>query len=442
VLRALFTLFFLIPVNITADALLSSPKLTLNSQGERVIEFKIQNSRISDDDILLKEYKSDEPLNQTYVAYTLLEDFSNYKTYSIVLSNSYDANYFNFKLVIKNELAKDIFIFLPSKINSSLQKNVPSKPLKQNIENTRKSNEETITIQPTISENIVDEKIDETAKVVKASEITTMWSIASNIQKESSDISIYQIMWSIYLGNKDAFIDGNINLVRNDRDLMIPSFAVMSGTSDSEARASILAMNESYSLSIAPTIKSLLVLTAPKIKESPKEVIKEVVEDQEVTNIDLNDDLQDPKSIIEQNTKTLEMVVESKIVEDLLQETKNIDNSESQEFNLTDLLFVAFVSILSGVLIALIYIQLKSRQSKKIDYDFEEAKDNSSSIQGLPKGLSIENNKDEQQLDLAVTYFEMGDLENSKSILDEIIRSSDNDKLKQDAQNLLDKFTK
>ena len=441
-LRALFTLFFLIPVNITADALLSSPKLTLNSQGERVIEFKIQNSRISDDDLLLKEYKSDEPLNQTYIAYTLLEDFSNYKTYSIVLSNSYDANYFNFKLVIKNELAKDIFIFLPSKINSSLQKNVPSKPLKQNIENTRKSNEETITIQPTISENIVDEKIDETAKVVKASEITTMWSIASNIQKESSDISIYQIMWSIYLGNKDAFIDGNINLVRNDRDLMIPSFAVMSGTSDSEARASILAMNESYSLSIAPTIKSLLVLTAPKIKESPKEVIKEVVEDQEVTNIDLNDDLQDPKSIIEQNTKTLEMVVESKIAEDLLQETKNIDNSESQEFNLTDLLFVAFVSILSGVLIALIYIQLKSRQSKKIDYDFEEAKDNSSSIQGLPKGLSIENNKDEQQLDLAVTYFEMGDLENSKSILDEIIRSSDNDKLKQDAQNLLDKFTK
>ena len=390
----------------------------------------------------LKEYKSDEPLNQTYIAYTLLEDFSNYKTYSIVLSNSYDANYFNFKLVIKNELAKDIFIFLPSKINSSLQKNVPSKPLKQNIENTRKSNEETITIQPSISENIVDEKIDETAKVVKASEITTMWSIASNIQKESSDISIYQIMWSIYLGNKDAFIDGNINLVRNDRDLMIPSFIVMSGTSDSEARASILAMNESYSLSIAPTIKSLLVLTAPKIKESPKEVIKEVVEDQEVTNIDLNDDLQDPKSIIEQNTKTLEMVVESKIAEDLLQETKNIDNSESQEFNLTDLLFVAFVSILSGVLIALIYIQLKSRQSKKIDYDFEEAKDNSSSIQGLPKGLSIENNKDEQQLDLAVTYFEMGDLENSKSILDEIIRSSDNDKLKQDAQNLLDKFTK
>jgi len=442
VLRALFTLFFLIPVNITADALLSSPKLTLNSQGERVIEFKIQNSRISDDDILLKEYKSDEPLNQTYVAYTLLEDFSNYKTYSIVLSNSYDANYFNFKLVIKNELAKDIFIFLPSKINSSLQKNVPSKPLKQNIENTRKSNEETITIQPTISENIVDEKIDETAKIIKASEITTMWSIASNIQKESSDISIYQIMWSIYLGNKDAFIDGNINLVRNDRDLMIPSFAIMSGTSDSEARASILAMNESYSLSIAPTIKSLLVLTAPKIKESPKEVIKEVVEDQEVTNIDLNDDLQDPKSIIEQNTKTLEMVVESKIAKDLLQETKNIDNSESQEFNLTDLLFVAFVSILSGVLIALIYIQLKSRQSKKIDYDFEEAKDNSSSIQGLPKGLSIENNKDEQQLDLAVTYFEMGDLENSKSILDEIIRSSDNDKLKQDAQNLLDKFTK
>jgi FimV-like protein len=106
-----------------------------------------------------------------------------------------------------------------------------------------------------------------------------------------------------------------------------------------------------------------------------------------------------------------------------------------------DLLFVAFVSILSGILIALIYIQLKSRQTKKIDYDFDEAPYTSLSVAGLPKGLSITNNEEEQQLDLAVTYFEMGDLENSKSILDDLIKSTDSDKIKNNAKALLDKFS-
>jgi FimV-like protein len=106
-----------------------------------------------------------------------------------------------------------------------------------------------------------------------------------------------------------------------------------------------------------------------------------------------------------------------------------------------DLLFVAFVSILSGILIALIYIQLKSRKSKKIDYDFDEALDNSSSIEGLPKGLSIKNNEEEQQFDLAVTYFEMGDFKNSKSILEDLIKSTDSEGIKNNAQALLDKFS-
>ena len=55
--------------------------------------------------------------------------------------------------------------------------------------------------------------------------------LASNIKTDMSDASIYQIMWSIYLGNKDAFIDGNINLVRNDKDLIIPSYSSISETS-------------------------------------------------------------------------------------------------------------------------------------------------------------------------------------------------------------------
>jgi len=201
-------------------------------------------------------------------------------------------------------------------------------------------------------------------------------------------------------------------------------------------------MNESYSLSIAPAVKSLLVLTAPKIIEAPKQTVKEIVDEDDAKQLDINnEELNDPADIIKNNTKTLEMAFESKVAEELVKETEDIKSVDVQEFGLMDLLFVAFVSILSGILIALIYIQLKSRQTKKIDYDFDEAPDTSSSVAGLPKGLSITNNEEEQQLDLAVTYFEMGDLENSKSILDELIKSTQSDKIKNEAKTLLDKFS-
>ena len=433
-LRVFVLSLILLPLNIVADAFLSSPKLSLNSQGERVIEFKIQSARISDEDIILKEYKSNELLNQENISYTLLEDFSSYKTYSIVLNNSYDGNYFNFKLVIEDQISKDIFIFLPSKLDSSSKKPKPTQAYKPAI--IEQSNDVPMEILPAAKE------IKKELRVIKAKEISTMWSLATNIKTDMSDASIYQIMWSIYLGNKDAFIDGNINLVRNDKDLIIPSYSSISETSHTEAKASILAMNESYSLSIAPAVKSLLVLTAPKIIEAPEQKVKEIVDEDEAKQLDINnEELNDPAGIIKNNTKTLEMAFESKVAKELIKETEDIKPVDVQEFGLMDLLFVAFVSILSGILIALIYIQLKSRQTKKIDYDFDEAPDTSSSVAGLPKGLSIRNNEEEQQLDLAVTYFEMGDLENSKSILDELMKSTQSDKIKNDAKTLLDKFS-
>ena len=67
-LRVIALSLIFLPLNIVADAFLSSPKLSLNTQGERVIEFKIQSSRISDKDIILKEYKSNEPLNKENIS--------------------------------------------------------------------------------------------------------------------------------------------------------------------------------------------------------------------------------------------------------------------------------------------------------------------------------------------------------------------------------------
>ena len=427
-----FLLTFIFSINIIGDTLLSSPSLKLNSNDQRVVTFRIQGSSIKDDDIFLQEYKSDELLKQDDISYTLLEDFSSYQTFSIVLENSYNEDYFSFKLVIKDEIAKDIFIFLPSKI-----KNAPKKPQPTKIYQPVR-----LPIKDKFEEVIEMSPPKETPNLIKADDITTMWSMASSIKKETSDTSIYQIMWSIYLGNKNAFIDGNINLVRKDMDLVIPSFATMKMTSQADAKESILAMNSSFSSNFEPAVKSLLTLTAPKIiKQEKIEAVAEDIEKEDKNIINFNDDqVSDPKKFIESNTKQFEMAVESKTLDKLIEVTEEQEDKSGSGFGVSDLLFVAVVSVLSGVLIALIYIQLNPAKKKSISYDFDEATDSLSSVDGLPKGLSIKNNHDEQQLDLAITYFEMQDYRNSKTILDDIIKITEDNNIKSSAESLLAKI--
>lgn len=438
-LKLILFLIFSFSVNVFADINLSSPKLSLNQSGERVIEFKIQDGKIEDSDIFLNEYKSDEALKNDYISYTLLENFNSYQLFSIILKNEYESNYFSFKLILKDNLAKDIFIFLPSKINNTINQNEQArvyKPQPQKIKTQIKE-------QNSEQEKVKPKNIAKKNTVIKASEISTIWSIASNIQKEETNASIYQIMWSIYLGNKDAFIDENINLVRKDKDLIIPSSSKIASTSDSEARSSILAMNKSYSLSIAPGLKSLLVLTAPKIEEKPKPIessYTDIREKKEAIN-QKNEITDDPRDFVEQNTKQLEVALESRVVRDLSEKVESIEEIKTvNNFGIRELLFVAIISILSGILIALIYIQLQSRRIKNIQYDFEEAADTKESVRGLPKGLSIKNNEEEQQLDLANTYFEMNDIENCRNILNDLIKNTSNLEIKMSAQNLLEKL--
>ena len=55
--------------------------------------------------------------------------------------------------------------------------------------------------------------------------------MAKAIKGNNDDVSIYQVMWSLYLGNKEAFINENINLVRKDIDIMVPSISDISDVS-------------------------------------------------------------------------------------------------------------------------------------------------------------------------------------------------------------------
>ena len=423
----LFISGFLI-FNAHADISISSPKLKFNNQDERIIEFRINDEKIQDDDIVIKAYKSDDILEYQDFAYLILKNYEDYQILEIIIDNKFEENYFSFRIEISNEVSKDIFVFLPSRLIDSEQKVT---------KNTIEKNSSQLVYEKKLIPEISEEPTKDAEQIINADEITTMWSLASQF-KEETNASIYQIMWSIYLGNKNAFIKDNINLIRNDIDIIIPTSSQMTSVSDDEARSSILKMNKSFSIDFAPAAKSLLVLTAPKIQSQSEKINTDEKQDEKI-KIDLSqENAVDAKSFIEKNTKTLVMDLENDPISNLIEESKNKPNEISDTgLSRFDLLFVAIISVLSGILIALIYIQLKSKKDNKIKYDFIEAADNDSKIDGLPKGLSIENNHDEQQIDLAYTYYEMGNYEDAVKILNQIIKTSKITSIKTKADDLL-----
>ena len=435
-LRYFFLFSTLLSFNLIADIFLSSPKIKVNDQNQRIIEFRIEKETIRDGDIVINEYKTKDPINETFIEYTLINNFGNFQTFSIVLANEYQEDYFSFNIVIKESFSKDIFIFLPSKIRSS---NV--------ITNTQMPNKQTASIKANIknddNENIKDSKSkNKTAEIFKSGDITTVWSMAETIKGNNKNISIYQVMWSIYLGNRDAFIDDNINLIRKDIDILIPSFAEIEKISYQIARDSIFEMNNSFADRLKAASKSLLVLTAPK-------VIKDVAENQDTNpkienkkQIDFSDPI-DPKNLIEQNTKEIRLAVDNQMLNELTAVAGEVTQQNQEQFEIFDLIFISLISLASGILLALIFIQVrKMRPSEEINYDFDEAEDYGSSLSSLPPDLSIKNDEDQQQFDLAVTYFEMNDKDNAKSLLENLVQTTSNDEIKKSAKNLLDKVEK
>ena len=435
-LRYFFLFSTLLSFNLIADIFLSSPKIKVNDQNQRIIEFRIEKETIRDGDIVINEYKTKDPINDTFIEYTLINDFGNFQTFSIVLANEYQEDYFSFNIAIKESFSKDIFIFLPSKVRSS---NV--------ITNTQMPTKQTASIKANIknndNENIKESKSkNKTVEIFKSGDITTVWSMAETIKGNNKNISIYQVMWSIYLGNRDAFIDDNINLIRKDIDILIPSFAEIEKISYQIARDSIFEMNNSFADRLKSASKSLLVLTAPK-------VIKDVTEKQDMNpnnenkkQIDFSDSI-DPKSLIEQNTKEIRLAVDNQMLDELTAVPGEVTQQNQDQFEIFDLIFISLISLASGILLALIFIQVrKMRPSEEINYDFDEAEDDGSSLSSLPPDLSIKNDEDQQQFDLAVTYFEMNDKDNAKSLLENLVQTTHNDEIKKSAKNLLDKVEK
>ena len=455
-LRYLFLLSLIFSLNAYSDVFLSSPKIKLNAQNQRVIEFRIENERINDGDITLNEYKTNNPIDESFIEYTLINDFGNYHTFTIVLDDEYLEDYFSFKILIKENFAKDIFIYLPSKVRSTFNNPEPYKPERVSSETTfsLSKNQNAVSkkleeVEPDIliedkEENIVLNKTEQIEPeiqqndIFKSSEITTVWSMAEKIKGQNENISIYQVMWSIYLGNRKAFLNDNINLIRADLDISIPSLNDIESISFQIAKESILDMNESYASRLQSATKSLLVLTAPNVIEDINDGKEVELKTEDQNQIDFENKT-DPEILIEQNTKQIRLEVENEILDELT-ELKQTITEVDNKFQTFDLIFISLISLASGVLLALIFIQIRNmRTSKEIQYDFEEASDDKSSLTTLPSDLSIKNDIDQQQFDLAVTYYEMSDKENALALLKNLIQTTKNSEIREASEDLLEK---
>ena len=455
-LRYLFLLSLIFSLNAYSDVFLSSPKIKLNAQNQRVIEFRIENERINDGDITLNEYKTNNPIDESFIEYTLINDFGNYHTFTIVLDDKYLEDYFSFKILIKENFAKDIFIYLPSKVRSTFNNPEPYKPERVSSETTfsLSKNQNAVSkkleqVEPDIliedkEENIVLNKTEQIEPeiqqndIFKSSEITTVWSMAEKIKGQNENISIYQVMWSIYLGNRKAFLNDNINLIRADLDISIPSLNDIESISFQIAKESILDMNESYASRLQSATKSLLVLTAPNVIEDINDGKEVELKTEDQNQIDFENKI-DPEILIEQNTKQIRLEVENEILDELT-ELKQTITEVDNKFQTFDLIFISLISLASGVLLALIFIQIRNmRSSKEIQYDFEEASDEKSSLTTLPSDLSIKNDIDQQQFDLAVTYYEMSDKENAVALLKNLIQTTKNSEIREASEDLLEK---
>ena len=455
-LRYLFLLSLVFSLNAFSDVFLSSPKIKLNAQNQRVIEFRIENERINDGDITLNEYKTNNPIDESFIEYTLINDFGNYHIFTIVLDDEYLEDYFSFKILIKENFAKDIFIYLPSKVRSTFNNPEPYKPERVSSETTfsLSKNQNAVSkkleqVEPDIliedkEENIVLNKTEQIEPeiqqndIFKSSEITTVWSMAEKIKGQNENISIYQVMWSIYLGNRKAFLNDNINLIRADLDISIPSLNDIESISFQIAKESILDMNESYASRLQSATKSLLVLTAPNVIEDINDGKEVELKTEDQNQIDFENKT-DPEILIEQNTKQIRLEVENEILDELT-ELKQTITEVDNKFQTFDLIFISLISLASGVLLALIFIQIRNmRTSKEIQYDFEEASDDKSSLTTLPSDLSIKNDIDQQQFDLAVTYYEMSDKENAVALLKNLIQTTKNSEIREASEDLLEK---
>ena len=395
-----FFLFFII-----FSSLLSSEITYLSSktfQDENAIQIVISinsTEEIDKSDISIFEYQTSSSIKDSLFNLSLSRvNISEYNLSFEKLKDT-DTPYALFTIEIKDN-RKDFFIFLSDDSYTSILQN------------------ETVEVS---SPQIIEEEKPSNEIVILADEITTVWSMAESLNYD--DLSIYQVMWSIFENNRGAFIDDNINLIRNDMDILIPELQSIREIDKSYAKFSIREMIDTNTFET----QQMLTLVAPE----PEAIIEqeiEVTQEEKTQNFDIQNQEQttlDPQAIIESQTRIIEI--------ERNEETEILNEEINSGVNILQLLIVSLVSLAAGFLIAIFLIR-KNSVTAKSESQTEDA------LSSMPKGLSIKNDPFIQQFDLAITLYEMKDYEKAKILLDEIIDKAKNQKLIQQAVDLRSKI--
>jgi FimV-like protein len=390
---------------ISFSSLLSSEITFLSTktlQDEKAIQIVItinSTEEIDKSDISIYEYQTASSIKDLLFNLSLnRENISQYNLSFEKLKDS-DSPYVLFTIEIK-ESRKDFFIFLSDdSYTSVLQDETAEDSSFQIIEEEETSNE----------------------LIILADEITTVWSMAESLNYE--DLSIYQVMWSIFETNRNAFIDDNINLIRNDMDILVPELQSIREIDKSYAKFSIREMIDTNTFET----EQMLTLVAPE----PEEIIEkgiEVNQEKKIKDFDIQNQEQatsDPQAIIESQTRIIEIERNEEI---------DISNEEiNTGASILQLLIVSLMSLVVGFLIAIFLIRRNSVTSKN-ELKTDDA------VSSMPRGLSIKNDPFIQQFDLAISLYEMKEYEKTKTLLDEIIDKAKNQKLIQQAVDLRSKI--
>jgi FimV-like protein len=448
----LLTLF--IPIA-QAKGIIGSPEVSINTSGNYLISIQINNlPSLNENDIKLNDFKSNDPLSETALEYLLFEDMDVFKRLTLALPFNFQDTYFSFRLRAGNQTSKDIFIFLPQntlkeqsprELSFKLPaKKIYGKPQRYDIEAAIAGESDTGFIEPAQSFQLSSEP-DETIpspltslalspKAVKSENIETMWSVAQSV-KDNYDASIYQIMWAFYLENPNAFIDENINLVRNDVDLVMPSSDLVMSTENNDARQSINFMS-SLPTKSATISGRQLILTAP---EKPQIKLEEIGKSDALNLDDKASEISDTSMNKNSNLSGSEIIEKNTSIISLSASEANlteVSTGSSRAFQLKDLIWVALLSLILGFVIAFVLIRLNRKPSFTKTAVEEEFQQDDSAI--FQSNLSITNDIETQELDLVRTYIDMNDWKNAEMILEKLLSSSTNPSILSAAKELLD----
>jgi len=446
-MKKCFLLFALLSHTLYASTIIGSPIVEINPEGLYLVQIKISStSNLDEDDISITNFKSNDDLSDFNFEFRIFENLQDYKRLTLAIPNNYLEDYISFRLNIKKELKKDIFIFLPqndiapmakSQVSFKLPaKKIYGEPQRYDLEKILSEEIDYEDSEPnafSLAKPSNDSNDDtEDPKSIPSSEVETIWSVSKSVS-QNYDASIYQIMWGFYLENPNAFIDEDINRVRGDVDLALPSQELVASTSEITAKESIAFMETRNNQIKRSAIKPILKLTAPKEISSDTGSKQNSINSQtlqlkpdpikEIDNSQLN-----ASEIVSKNTSIIEIQSETD-----LSVTSNT-SKKSQGFDLKDLFWVGVLSLFLGFAISYILIRSSKRPVFTRAAVEEDLQDENNTFQ---TNLSISNDIETQELDLVRTYIEMDDWDSAAKILDKLIANSKNDSIISAARSLL-----